>query len=163
VEVFRLGIANNVVPVYTTLANRGVGNAAYEGLFAVPVTNVLGGDNVIAVEVHQNSLTSSDVEWAGEFSIDVPPVLSPVAVPGGCTNISFSAPTLRYQSSGTNIVLSWTNPVTNTCGGIAIYTLQQTLALSNAPAVTPWVNVTSVSPFTTPRTNVMRFFRLIKP
>jgi hypothetical protein len=163
-EVYRMGVANNVPDAYATLANRTVGDGVLEGPFSVPITNVLGGSNVIAVSVHQINLTSSDVYWAGEFSVNVLPVVNPttpVVVPG-CSNIVWSAPVLRYQSSGTNLVLSWTNPATNTCGGNALFILQQTLALSNAMGTTPWVDVTPSSPFMTPKTNATRFFRLRK-
>ena len=73
VEVYRQRMAAGV-PAFTTLANASVGDAAFEGPFTFPVTNVLAGDNVIAVEVHQSSLTSSDVEWAGEFTVNVTPI-----------------------------------------------------------------------------------------
>jgi hypothetical protein len=91
----------------------------------------------------------------------MPPTVFPPGPAGPtCTNVSWTLPTLNYQNSGTNVVLSWVNPVTNNCGSNAVFTLQQSLVLSNATGTTPWANVTPISPFTTPRTNVTRFFRL---
>ncbi len=77
-----------------------------------------------------------------------------------CMPISWTAPKLNYTKNGTNLVLSWTNPVTNTCNNTLVFTLQQTLVLSNAPGTTPWTNVTNTSPFTTSFTNHSRYFRL---
>ncbi len=248
-EIFRLGMANGT-PAYATLANRTVGDAAFEGPFTVPVTNVLAGDNVIAVEMHQVNLTSSDATWAGEFSLVVTPItVNPgqgvvqittqprsrtnevgtlasfnVAATGGaplfyqwrkngvnltnqtnttlgfinvqvsdagnytvlvsnsfssvtsvvatltvtstnCLPVAWSKPTLTMSVvNGTNVMLSWSNPAGDNCGNPVIHTLQQTLALSNTPATTPWANITTTSPYTTSKTNpAIRFFRLVPP
>ncbi|MBN2129269.1 MAG: lamin tail domain-containing protein [Sedimentisphaerales bacterium] len=59
-EVLRLGMPEGPVEP-DTRADRGVSNAAYEGPFVLPTNALLRGDNVIAVEVHQTSSTSSDV------------------------------------------------------------------------------------------------------
>jgi hypothetical protein len=44
---------------FGTLAGRTVGNAVWEGPFALPLTNLLAGTNVIAAEVHQSTTTST--------------------------------------------------------------------------------------------------------
>lgn len=59
-EVWRNRI-NGSPPLFTTFANTAVGDAVYEGPFDVPVTNLVSGDNVLAVEVHQSSAGSTDV------------------------------------------------------------------------------------------------------
>jgi len=48
---------------YSTLANRTVGNAVYEGPFNIPLDRIdlKQGDNVIAVEVHQCNAGSTDI------------------------------------------------------------------------------------------------------
>ncbi len=46
---------------YGTYASGSVYNATYEGPFSIPTDNLVAGDNVIAVEVHQATLNSSDV------------------------------------------------------------------------------------------------------
>ncbi len=59
-EVLRLGMPVGAID-YETQAGRTVGNAEYEGPFAIPTNSLLQGDNVIAVEVHQINSTSSDI------------------------------------------------------------------------------------------------------
>jgi hypothetical protein len=59
-EMFRQGMLDGPVG-YSTFASPGVGDAAFTGPFIVPGSALLGGDNVLAVEVHQSSATSSDV------------------------------------------------------------------------------------------------------
>jgi len=59
-EVLRLGMPEGAIQ-HTTGANRSVGNAADEGPFIISTEHLLAGDNVIAVEVHQTSTTSSDI------------------------------------------------------------------------------------------------------
>jgi hypothetical protein len=126
----------------------------------------VGGDNVIAVEVHQVSTGSSDMFWAGEFDVTIDSIVFEPATNGGpsCTYIPIppNTPKLNFQRAvnGTNIVLSWTNPVTNSCGSNAVFTLQQTLLMANPPAATLWQNVTNTSPYTAVGTNSSRFFRL---
>ena len=242
-EVFRLGIGTGFTPTYDTVANRTVGEAAYEGPFTVPVTNVLAGSNVIAVEVHQVNATSSDINWAGEFTVTVDSVLVvPVTVPvqivtqplhrtndvgqaayfsvtasGGqplfyqwrrnganllnatnssllITNVqavgagvysvfvsnavngvlssnvnlvingacdgTYLAPLLSAQRNGTNIVLSWTNPI-NTCNATVPFILRSTLILAS-PAPSIWTTNVVSSPYTVGPTNTARFFELIK-
>ena len=60
VEVYRLRMDDGDVD-YRTLANPGIGNAAYDGPFDLPTAALQQGDNVIAVEVHQATAGSSDI------------------------------------------------------------------------------------------------------
>jgi hypothetical protein len=148
-EIYRLGVANNVTAGYGTLANRTVGDAAKEGPVTINVTNILGGDNVIAVSVHQVNLTSSDVVWGGAFSVNVNPVIFSNT---GCvpSPIIPARPSLSFQRFGTNLVLSWSSApvVTNTCGQAGVFRLQRAFYLSNSPSTILWSNVTTVSPYT---------------
>jgi hypothetical protein len=73
VEVLRVRMPAGTIS-YSTRANVTISDAAYEGPFLVPVNNLVAGENILAVEVHQDSLTSSDITWAGEFSMFVPSV-----------------------------------------------------------------------------------------
>jgi hypothetical protein len=59
-EMFRQGMLDGAVN-YATLASPGVGDATLTGPFIVPGSALIGGDNVLAVEVHQNSAASSDI------------------------------------------------------------------------------------------------------
>src|SRR5436190_3262800 len=61
-EIWRFGLATGVVDA-ATFANRSVDNAIYEGPFSVPATGLIQGTNVLAVEVHQNAVNSSDVAF----------------------------------------------------------------------------------------------------
>jgi len=172
-EVQRVGMPSGTVTA-TTLANRTVGDAtdrpSIEGPFTVTVTNLITGRNVIAVEAHQVSATSSDMYWAGDFSISIPPVVipAPVVPTNTCTNITFTLPTLTYRkTNGTNLVFTWTNPVTNTCGSNAIFVLQHAFKLTNINNNVLWTNIpwggTSPVTITNVTTNNTRFFRLIRP
>src|SRR5205085_717188 len=62
VEVLRVGMPTGAV-TGTTLASRLISpeNATYDGPFNVPTTSLVNGDNVIAVEVHQQNTGSSDI------------------------------------------------------------------------------------------------------
>ncbi len=51
---------NNGTPAYATLASRNNGNAGLE-FFILPTTALVHGTNVLAVEVHQTSVNSSDI------------------------------------------------------------------------------------------------------
>lgn len=161
VEINRLRMNAGAVD-FNTQAASSVADATLEGPFTLLVSNLLAGDNVIAVEVHQSGTTSSDVTWGGDFSVSIPSAVLPPAQPGpACTSISWLAPLLLSQrSSGTNVLLSWTNPVTNTCGNGALFTLQQALTFTNPVSSTAWSNVTTVSPYLAVGTNKSRFFRL---
>lgn len=74
-QILRQGMSQTATITYTTLANRTVGSANFEGPFYVCVTNLNSGDNVLAVELHQASLTSSDMTFGTELNVlsDQPP------------------------------------------------------------------------------------------
>ncbi len=59
-EAGRLNLPEGLV-TYDTLSPASVNNATYGGPLDLAITNVVAGDNVLAVEVHQTSPTSSDV------------------------------------------------------------------------------------------------------
>jgi hypothetical protein len=60
-EAFRLGIDEDTVVQHSTFADRTIDNATYEGPFIIPSSYFHQGNNVIAVEVHQCSTSSSDI------------------------------------------------------------------------------------------------------
>ncbi|MDB6032452.1 MAG: CotH protein [Verrucomicrobiales bacterium] len=62
VEIWRIGLAAGPV-TYGTFASRLVTDGVYEGPFTVPATSLVQGTNVLAVEVHQNGATSSDITF----------------------------------------------------------------------------------------------------
>lgn len=62
VEVYRLGMDKGIVE-YGTFALRSVDDAMAEGPFTIPADSLVNGDNVIAVEVHQQKIDSSDLAF----------------------------------------------------------------------------------------------------
>lgn len=59
-EIYRQGMPGGGV-TYATPATPGVGDAPFTGPFIAPGNALVSGDNVLAVEVHQSSTTSSDI------------------------------------------------------------------------------------------------------
>lgn len=68
VEIFRLGVDTQPT-LDTTPANRTVSDATIEGPFTIPLTNLIAGENVLAVEVHQVNATSSDIVWGANLEV----------------------------------------------------------------------------------------------
>jgi hypothetical protein len=62
-EALRLRLPDGPID-HQTYTNASVGNAVYEGPFVLPAELLQPCDNVIAVEVHQTSATSSDIVFA---------------------------------------------------------------------------------------------------
>jgi VCBS repeat-containing protein len=72
VEVLRLGMPAGDVG-YTTASGRSVSNAVFEGPFVLPSGAFVAGDNVIAVEVHNITLDSTDIVFGLELSSTISP------------------------------------------------------------------------------------------
>jgi hypothetical protein len=66
-RLYTLAITNDPV-TYSTPASRNVNNAVLEGPFSVSASNLVQGDNVLAVEVHQISQTSGDIVFGVQLS-----------------------------------------------------------------------------------------------
>jgi len=144
VEIQRVRMAPPpAVIAYTsvTLSNRFpcTGDATCPDIFTISgdlLTNLLRGDNVLAVEVHQYIPCSFDITFGSALSY---------AHPG-------AGPLLTITLSGGNAIISWTG------GG---FTLQQ----SNVPAGS-WADVEGPGPVTfspylaTPSLEAARFYRL---
>src|SRR6185436_1280778 len=62
-EVLRIRIANGPVNYSTVATNTPLGGDAFLETFALPMSALLNGTNVLAVEVHQQSPTSGDMVW----------------------------------------------------------------------------------------------------
>jgi hypothetical protein len=68
-EIFR---SPGMTPIPTPLnfgafAGRTIGDGAYEGPFDLPTSNLVAGENVMAVALHQPAATSSDNLWGCEL------------------------------------------------------------------------------------------------
>lgn len=70
-EIFRTGMPQGSI-WHTTLADRNVATASLEGPLDVPIYNLLRGENVLAVEVHQSSLPNPDLVFAAEIEAVIP-------------------------------------------------------------------------------------------
>src|SRR5206468_3124778 len=70
-EILRTGMPPGPIDG-STLASREVDSARYEGPFDIEVTNLVAGQNVLAVEVHQGSFASPDVVFGAELETIVP-------------------------------------------------------------------------------------------
>jgi hypothetical protein len=101
VEFFRVGLPAAPAPIsYNTFSTRTVGDATNE-LFYACVTNLVSGDNVLAVEVHNQSATSSDITFGSEMSVyqaTPPPPGSRLTITRGTTP---GEVTISWTGSGT--------------------------------------------------------------
>lgn len=92
-----LGMDDAVV-THETPANRTVGDAAIEGPFTLPSEFLVPGENTFAVEVHQSNLSSSDVVFGLEMTLEGGGSVS--ATPGAANTVSSvlpEFPTLRIN------------------------------------------------------------------
>lgn len=80
-EIYRIGVDTS--QTHDTLSNRTVGDAAIEGPFGVPHGSLLQGDNVLAVEIHQQSDGSSDVVWGCQLQAELTTQSQPAELPAG--------------------------------------------------------------------------------
>src|SRR5207247_816440 len=72
VEVSRTGMPPGAVD-NSTLANRSVNHAVYEGPLAISAASLVTGANVLAAEVHQNTVGGSDMAFGLILEASVPP------------------------------------------------------------------------------------------
>jgi hypothetical protein len=70
-EVFRLNMPEGPVDYNTPAAQPGIGDATFAGPFTISATNLVRGTNVLAVEVHQVSSSSSDIVFGAELFAQV--------------------------------------------------------------------------------------------
>ena len=94
-ELTRLGLPDGPVS-YATLANRTVGNAFPE-FFELAPRGLVQGENILAIEVHQDSLLSADLTLGLSLTAFVPSVVL--------------APQLTSSLEDGNITISWTPAV----------------------------------------------------
>jgi hypothetical protein len=110
VEVTRIRMPAGPVSYSTEGAGGAVGDAtAAEGPVTFCVSNLMAGDNVIAVEVHQIGTGSSDIVWGMELQTVVPQI-EPVSIltqPVGVTNTEPAAVMLRVDARGSNPQYQW--------------------------------------------------------
>lgn len=142
-EIYRVGMAAYPTTIYnSTLAASyycSGGNATCPIDFTISgslTTNLVVGDNVMAVEVHNYTVASPDITFGTALAFTEPYTLPPL---------------LGISAANGATTVSWTR------GG---FTLQQATALSG-----PWSDVPGPifsSPFTVTNSNASLFFRLRK-
>jgi hypothetical protein len=102
-------------------------------------SSLVQGNNLLAIQLHQNALTSSDVAFS-------------IRLIGEIAQFAAAGPKLTVSYSGGNVTVSWTG------GG----TLQHSTDISSAAN---WSNVpgSPASPYTTAATGPFRFYRVTLP
>ncbi len=97
-EVARDGMPAGTI-TSTTLANRGVGDAALSGFVPLPTNLLTAGENTFAVEVHQTSDTSSDTVFGAELVLQKTIVNPGIGTPAlGLNEVSGAAdPVFRVE------------------------------------------------------------------
>ncbi|MCX8109571.1 MAG: lamin tail domain-containing protein [Verrucomicrobiae bacterium] len=119
--VYWLGMAEGVIPERGTAATRTVGDATYEGPFIIPVDNLLLGENVLAVEVHQANINSSDIVFGAV--VDVIEGVRPRFTPG-------------FQNSVVAVLEPFPNVWIN-----EVLPLNRTGITDNAGECEPWIEL----------------------
>ncbi len=130
VEISRFGIAAGVAVNYLTDAS-GHENA-WEGPFDIPITNLLPGDNVLAVEVHQSGGSSSDMVFGTELVATIIGGGTPTPTAAKITKIAKNADgsiTIEWTGGGTlQAGTAVTGPWQDVAGGTSPYTFKPTTA-----------------------------------
>ena len=123
-------------------ATTEIASAVCTATTALPVNNLLTGDNVLAVEVHQfspSSALNSDMTFGLQLAAAVQPLLP-----------SEPFPVLALARQGTNLTLSWQGHG---------YALEFATNLSGAWFPMP----NTANPFNATAGDAARFFRLRRP
>ena len=109
---------------YNTQATTVVGDATYSPAYTATLTNLVAGDNVIAVEVHETGTANSDVTFGASFFVYVPSVVYP----------GTPRPALLISRNGSEVTVSW--PGTG-------FTLESSDALGSSAVWSPLTNQTN--------------------
>ena len=97
-ELHRFGLAADATYDFVTLF--GGHENGYEGPYDVPTGALVQGDNVLAVEVHQSSTSSSDIVYGAELIATIPAVTSTLFAID-------DTKTWRYDRSGQDRGTAW--------------------------------------------------------
>ncbi|MCD6392174.1 MAG: lamin tail domain-containing protein, partial [Planctomycetes bacterium] len=116
-EAMRLGMPDGDVS-YSTLTDRSVNDAQYEGPFVIPTTSLVQGDNVIAVEVHQVAANNIDVVFGLMLSATINTVGGSITMNPGEYVLLAKNPALlssRYENipTGTTILGPYLGQLSN--------------------------------------------------
>jgi hypothetical protein len=136
-EMYRSNMPNGTI-TYQTLALTSVGNADESTFFnsTFAITNLPAGTNVVAVEIHQQSATSSDISFALELTaggyilpIAVPPPSLSIVQTNGYVFLRWPANAAGYNLYGADALGgSWNavNSLVGTTNGLKTVTVSPT-------------------------------------
>ena len=137
VEIYRFNLPPGPVTAASS-APATIGDATLLGPFALDLPNLVGGTNILAVEVHQSGPSSGDVVMGVELSIHVPG--------GAPMAVDDPKPRVTLTPIGGWFALTWS---------------EDSFALECSAAVTgPWTPVAGLSPYFVPPANAAAFYRL---
>lgn len=97
-EVFRNNLPAGVIAFNTLASAAAADDGATPQPFSIPLNAFVSGNNVIAVEIHQNAINSSDI------SFDMQLVATPVPV--NTTIVPFGS-AWKYKDNGVNLGILW--------------------------------------------------------
>jgi hypothetical protein len=121
-----------------TVADSAINDGTVEGPFVIPFTALASGENILAAEVHQVTITSADSVFGLELSRAFRP-----EPPGP------SSPSLSWEWRGGQLLISW---------DASDFLLESASSLTD-----PWTLVSQPTiPYSVARDNSARFFRLKK-
>jgi len=148
VEIYRLNMPTGAV-TYATLAASAIQNAGYSGPFSIASSNLVVGQNVLAVEVHQTTTTTNvglrvvsasgyTASWdgsEGDFSSPSSPAFAPTNAALGALGAEI------FTSSNTNLAANlndgryggtsaW-SPATNDANPFIVVRFNQTIPISS--------------------------------
>lgn len=172
-EVKRSNISSGTV-TYSKLATTsisGVDESTWNS-FTIPISSLVNGNNVIAIEVHQNSKTSPDVSF--DFSLTAT-IAAGCSVPSGfnVTGITSNAANINWATvaGATSYVvqykkqtdITWTSTTSTspnkTITGLSASTVYeynvQAICSSGSSAVSPTNNFTTAAIVVTPPTDTL--------
>jgi hypothetical protein len=118
-EAGRLRISGNIPVdgVTNSVLAQSPNNEGQAAILTLPLTNVVSGNNLLAVEVHQSSVNSSDVVFGMAlntftFLTNQPVLLTPVLQPGGVAVTLQGISGRNYAVDSSTNLTTWTHLTT---------------------------------------------------
>ena len=111
VEVKRLNMPSGII-TYNTLASSDGNESSYQQFF-IPASAIQNGSNIIAVEVHQSSLSSSDIGFNMEIiahtgAINITPNTSTInQIHFGSLDLPLNGLTITWHNAGLSDSIKW--------------------------------------------------------
>jgi hypothetical protein len=107
-EVLRINMSSG--PVYYNTYASATGNESTYQNNIIPLEDIAGalsGSNVIAVELHQRSASSSDIAWDLELSASKVPIKNITQIRFGSSGDPLNGLTITWNSRGTADSIAW--------------------------------------------------------